>query len=446
MHLDNILNRHHHRHHPVVTGSRRWSSFPIVLFGGVCRPLLLLGVAVVAYFFGFPAGTQAYTVYTTSSSVVIPETIQPPPPIFLNFSLLPLDAWTYTVRSVWRDGDHKTRPEFNSITSTPEKMDQFHLEDVVWWDADRYGLAVDPTRLWAISAAPLTVIIEARRKSLTVSVNNAAVSQLVCLIPVTVRPPQPPPPRVSLLGAEENIATTLTPPADYDYPHVIRSYGERPVTTLTMPPMAAAAAMTLIMNVTNALPHFARHCPQRSGDQELAVRDGGVFWRWGKWTGFQPVYHSLMVDCGSGGGAQVVDLIFTPLADFNGKSGGQSSNQWERGLVKPHRRRRHHRRVRATAPLYFAAPSYTAVVLEEFPPPVYVVHMNVSSSARAVRFSMMALMDSRSQAMFNMDAESGVVTTEVQLDREAISQVRTCYTAHNIYKKYTENSNLGTIK
>ena len=212
------------------------------------------------------------------------------------------------------------------------------------------------------------------------------------------------------MDGEENLG-----PADY--PHIIQGYR-----SVAAGQISVTTTPAMLMNVTNAIPHFARHCALRSDhSDELLVRDGGLWWRKDFPTDRKAI-HSLIVDCGVDG-AQAVDLMVDYSLENEKNIRNESSNQAEKYRVK-HRRRRHHRKVRgAAATLYFAAPSYTAVVLEEFPPPVYVVHMNVSSSARAVRFSMTALMDSRSQAMFAMDAETGVVTTEVQLDREAIAQV-----------------------
>jgi hypothetical protein len=351
----------------------------------------LLGVLAGSFLAHICPSTQAYT-------VVLPEA--PAGPIFLNFSLLPTDSWTYVVRNVW--GDAK---KIDSALSG-------ELRAVVWWDDGQQALCLDPTAARAVSSSRLTVIIEAKSAS------------FVSLIPVTMQ-----------LTAEK--MAEPDPMTTADYPHIIQIYRTDPCGSHRYHPMVAT---DVFLNITNVIPQFVRQSNWRIRSDRveqdfLVVHDNGAVWAKPRLCVdlTQTAYHTVHVDYditgGAGRAAQAVDLIFAP-SDAPRNSGrqpnqpGEIRDRWTVfNQAIRHRQRRHHRRSRAsTTSITFSAPSYTVFVVEELAPPVYVVRMNVSSSSKAIKFSMAALADSRSQALFSIDAESGVVRTETQLDREAIAQ------------------------
>ncbi|XP_076265474.1 protocadherin-like wing polarity protein stan isoform X1 [Rhynchophorus ferrugineus] len=70
---------------------------------------------------------------------------------------------------------------------------------------------------------------------------------------------------------------------------------------------------------------------------------------------------------------------------------------------------------------FFEKHLYVASVLEECEPPVIVTTVKARDPENSpITYSMTSLLDSRTQAMFDIDAKSGVVTTKVQLDRELV--------------------------
>lgn len=70
---------------------------------------------------------------------------------------------------------------------------------------------------------------------------------------------------------------------------------------------------------------------------------------------------------------------------------------------------------------FFEQHLYVANVLEECDPPVIVTTVTARDPENnPVIYSMTSLLDSRTQAMFDIDQKSGVVTTKVQLDRELV--------------------------
>ncbi|XP_065199574.1 protocadherin-like wing polarity protein stan [Planococcus citri] len=69
----------------------------------------------------------------------------------------------------------------------------------------------------------------------------------------------------------------------------------------------------------------------------------------------------------------------------------------------------------------FEKPLYVAPVLEEQPPGTNVCTVHAKSAEGGeISYQMIPLLDGRSHAMFNIDSESGVVTTSVSLDREQL--------------------------
>lgn len=80
--------------------------------------------------------------------------------------------------------------------------------------------------------------------------------------------------------------------------------------------------------------------------------------------------------------------------------------------------RRVKRELRNQSP-YFENPLYTANVLEEQPVGTLVTTVRARDPEDSpVQYSMVSLLDARSQTMFKIDARSGVVTTATNLDRE----------------------------
>ncbi|KAG5887443.1 hypothetical protein JTB14_003294 [Gonioctena quinquepunctata] len=70
---------------------------------------------------------------------------------------------------------------------------------------------------------------------------------------------------------------------------------------------------------------------------------------------------------------------------------------------------------------FFEQHLYVASVLEECDPPVVVTTVKARDPENSpITYSMTSLLDSRTQAMFDIDQKSGVVTTKVQLDRELV--------------------------
>lgn len=70
---------------------------------------------------------------------------------------------------------------------------------------------------------------------------------------------------------------------------------------------------------------------------------------------------------------------------------------------------------------FFEQHLYVANVLEECDPPVIVTTVTARDPEKnPVIYSMTSLLDSRTQAMFDIDQKTGVVTTKVQLDRELV--------------------------
>lgn len=70
---------------------------------------------------------------------------------------------------------------------------------------------------------------------------------------------------------------------------------------------------------------------------------------------------------------------------------------------------------------FFEQHLYVANVLEECDPPVIVTTVTARDPEnKDITYSMTSLLDSRTQAMFDIDQKSGVVTTKVQLDRELV--------------------------
>ncbi|OQV23975.1 Protocadherin-like wing polarity protein stan [Hypsibius exemplaris] len=388
--------------------------------------------------------THGYPVYLGS-----PPEAQRDHTVSVDFSLLPRDAWTYTIRNAWQEPEkqHHLASLFldggTTGTGVGAGNGAGNVNDVkgaVWWDAKRHSLTVDRRKI--SSPSPLTVIIEAKSVS------------LVSLIPVTVHLAG------TTNGAGGNEKTPWT--AAIDYPHVIQR---------SRPSGQTCGQHQQVLNLTEVLPYFVRQrgCHVVSSDRSrrsydngvLVIRGGGqTVWRNGCDNVTHTAYHSLRLECDVTRAEFQIDVIFAPDGAAQSVM-GESSNQVMAGIGKSlfsgainnqatgggvkHRRRRH-RRARATS-LYFASPSYTAFVLEEFPPPAYVVRMNASSSAgKGVRFSMAALADSRSQALFMIDPESGVITTESQLDREVIAYHYFRITAVSDADKWTTATTTLTVK
>ncbi|XP_074026257.1 protocadherin-like wing polarity protein stan isoform X2 [Leptinotarsa decemlineata] len=70
---------------------------------------------------------------------------------------------------------------------------------------------------------------------------------------------------------------------------------------------------------------------------------------------------------------------------------------------------------------FFEQHLYVASVLEECDPPVVVTTVKARDPENSpITYSMTSLLDSRTQAMFDIDQKTGVVTTKVQLDRELV--------------------------
>lgn len=82
--------------------------------------------------------------------------------------------------------------------------------------------------------------------------------------------------------------------------------------------------------------------------------------------------------------------------------------------------RRVRRELRNQSP-FFEQHLYVASVLEECEPPVVVTTVKARDPENSpIIYSMTSLLDSRTQAMFEIDQKTGVVTTKVQLDRELV--------------------------
>lgn len=70
---------------------------------------------------------------------------------------------------------------------------------------------------------------------------------------------------------------------------------------------------------------------------------------------------------------------------------------------------------------FFEQHLYVANVLEECDPPVIVTTVTARDPENnPIMYSMTSLLDSRTQAMFDIDQKTGVVSTKVQLDRELV--------------------------
>ncbi|KAJ8975858.1 hypothetical protein NQ317_015895 [Molorchus minor] len=70
---------------------------------------------------------------------------------------------------------------------------------------------------------------------------------------------------------------------------------------------------------------------------------------------------------------------------------------------------------------FFEQHLYVANVLEECEPPVVVTTVKARDPENSpITYSMTSLLDSRTQAMFDIDQKTGVVSTKVQLDRELV--------------------------
>nr|CAI5850728.1 unnamed protein product [Callosobruchus analis] len=82
--------------------------------------------------------------------------------------------------------------------------------------------------------------------------------------------------------------------------------------------------------------------------------------------------------------------------------------------------RRVRRELRNRSP-FFEQHLYVAGVLEECAPPVAVTTVKARDPENGpVTYSMTSLLDSRTQAMFDIDSRTGLVSTRVQLDRELV--------------------------
>ncbi|VEN48444.1 unnamed protein product, partial [Callosobruchus maculatus] len=82
--------------------------------------------------------------------------------------------------------------------------------------------------------------------------------------------------------------------------------------------------------------------------------------------------------------------------------------------------RRVRRELRNRSP-FFEQHLYVAGVLEECSPPVAVTTVKARDPENGpVTYSMTSLLDSRTQAMFDIDSRTGLVSTRVQLDRELV--------------------------
>ncbi|CAH1153853.1 unnamed protein product [Phaedon cochleariae] len=82
--------------------------------------------------------------------------------------------------------------------------------------------------------------------------------------------------------------------------------------------------------------------------------------------------------------------------------------------------RRVRRELRNQSP-FFEQHLYVASVLEECEPPVIVATVKARDPENSpIAYSMTSLLDSRTQAMFDIDQKTGVVKTKVQLDRELV--------------------------
>jgi cadherin EGF LAG seven-pass G-type receptor 1 len=70
---------------------------------------------------------------------------------------------------------------------------------------------------------------------------------------------------------------------------------------------------------------------------------------------------------------------------------------------------------------FFEKPLYVASVLEECDPGVVVTSVKARDPENSpINYSMTSLLDSRTQAMFDIDSKTGTITTKVKLDRELV--------------------------
>ncbi|XP_060527638.1 protocadherin-like wing polarity protein stan isoform X2 [Cylas formicarius] len=96
--------------------------------------------------------------------------------------------------------------------------------------------------------------------------------------------------------------------------------------------------------------------------------------------------------------------------------------------------RRVRRELRNQSP-FFEKHLYVASVLEECEPPVVVTTVKARDPENnPISYSMTSLLDSRTQGMFDIDPQTGIVSTRVQLDRELVDVHYFRITAtHNIF-------------
>ncbi|GAU93349.1 hypothetical protein RvY_05303-1 [Ramazzottius varieornatus] len=243
---------------------------------------------------------------------------------------------------------------------------------------------------------------------------------LVSLIPVTVH----------MQRVEKKLLTSS--PMVADYPHIIQSYQSRKLCMGSRP--------HFLLNVLALLPSFVRSTVKNlqngpTTENTLLEMREDSFWTTDKFCKLEQTqtrYHHFNIRYQVTGGEkfaeQDVDLLV------------HQTEENDRPRSVRSRRHRRHRKTRAVS-LSFGSPSFTAFVTEEKPAPVYVTKMNITNS-KPVRFSMIALTDSRSQPLFSIDAETGVIQTETQLDRETKSEHFFRVTASQLDKLATATTTL----
>ena len=343
-------------------------------------------------------------------------------PVFINFTLLPVDAWVYVIQDVWSDSIpakfDPVRADNGNEISPDETSVSSIWQGAVSWEKSSHSLRLDARVPKLISSWPLTVIIEA--KSLSMS--------LVSLIPVTIH----------IQTAEKKLLTKS--PMVADYPHIIQSYQSRKTCMGSRTDFVMDTTTEALLNLSYLLPNFVRnnvgilHSGVDPGKALLEMRENSL-WATEKFcksqSQQQPAYHQFIIKYQVPGIAnlaeQAVDLLFHVQGDENIQ-------------VAKTRHRRKHRKTRAVS-LSFASSSYTVFVTEEQSPPVFVAKMNITTS-KPVRFSLIALIDSRSQPLFSIGLETGIIQTEAQLDRESKSEHLFRVTASQIDKLATATTTL----
>ena len=119
-----------------------------------------------------------------------------------------------------------------------------------------------------------------------------------------------------------------------------------------------------------------------------------------------------------------LEITFTVSCRLGGGAGGVAESEVTYHLLQDDRpaARSPQSRVRralAANPPFFKRPHYSVAVREEGGKRHTVTTLAATDpQGRALTYSMVALVDSRSQEMFSMDAGSGTITTTAKLDRE----------------------------